>query len=270
VRRAAAGWHAALELQFEQRAGRTYIARRRHVGPLLIQRPFYPEGGVCHAYLVHPPGGVVGGDELQLQVEVGVGAHALLTTPAATKFYRSAGALARQTQHLSVSGGALEWLPQETIFHSGARVRSVTRLQLTPASRVVAWEIACLGLPARQEDFTAGELWLDFELWLAQTPLLIDRLRIHAQQPTRTAHWGLAGHRALGILVAYPGTAAMLDAVRNLDATGFTATLLDGVVVCRSVAQQAHEVRRAFSAAWQVLRPALLDRAPEPPRIWST
>jgi urease accessory protein len=271
---AATGWRAALELQFAERAGRTYLARRQHVGPLLVQRPFHPEGAVCHAYLVHPPGGVVGGDELQLQVEVGSRAHALLTTPAATKFYRSAGPLARQTQELRVADGTLEWLPQEAIFYPGARVQTTTRLQLTGAARVLAWEIGCLGLPARGEDFTAGELALDFELWVMQTPLLIDRLRIRAEDAARTASWGLGGHRALGILVAYPADAQMLAAVRNVAGVTFTATLgatlVDGVLVCRCLAQQAHEVRRDFTAAWQVLRPALLDRAAVAPRIWST
>jgi urease accessory protein len=95
-------------------------------------------------------------------------------------------------------------------------------------------------------------------------------LRIHAQDAVRTACWGLAGNRAVGILVAYPGTAALLTAVREVADGALVATLVDGVLVCRCVAQQAHEVRRAFIAAWQVLRPALLDRAALPPRIWAT
>jgi len=267
---AAPGWRAELELQFAQRAGSTYLAKRRHTGPLLVQRPFHPEGAVCHTYLVHPPGGVVGGDELRLQVAVGPGAHALLTTPAATKFYRSAGPIAQQVQRLCLEDGVLEWLPQETIFYSGARVRTTTRLQLTASSRVLAWEIGCLGLPARQEDFVAGELALDFELWLGHTPLLLDRLRIRAQDAVRTGCWGLGGHRALGILVAYPANVTVLAAVREAAGAALAATLVDGALVCRCVAQQGHEVRRAFSAAWQVLRPALLDRPALAPRIWST
>lgn len=266
----AAGWRAELELQFAQRAGRTYLARRRHAGPLLVQRPFHPEGAVCHTYLVHPPGGVVGGDQLQLQVEVERDAHALLTTPAATKFYRSAGPFAQQAQQLCVVAGALEWLPQETIFYCGARVRTATRVHASFGSRVLAWEIMCLGLPARREDFTAGELALDFELWVEQTPLLIDRLRIRGQDEVRTACWGLGGHRALGILVAYPGSAALLVAVRAAAGPEVVATLVDGALVCRCVAQQAHEVRRAFIAAWQVLRPAVLGRPALLPRIWAT
>ncbi len=264
------GWHAALTLGFKRREHQTYLAHRQHVGPLLVQRAFHPEGDVCHAYLVHPPGGVVGGDELQLQVDVGPAAHALLTTPAATKFYRSLGPVARQNQRLCVEDGTLEWLPQETIVYSGAQVRSATRLHLTRAARVIAWEVTCLGLPARQEDFTAGSLALDFELWVDASPLLIDRLRLRAEDAARNAPWGLAGYRALGILVAYPADAGAVAAVRAIDAAGLSVTRVDGALVCRCLAHQAQDVRRVFADAWRVLRPRLLDRAVLAPRIWST
>ena len=263
------GWRAALSLGFLQRSGRTYLAHRQHVGPLLVQRAFHPEGNVCHAYLVHPPGGVVSGDELQLDVRVAPSAHALLTTPAATKFYRSAGRLARQTQRLCVEDGTLEWLPQETIFYSGSWARSTTRLQLTPAARSIAWEITCLGLPARGEDFTTGELGLDLEVWLDATALLIDHLRIRGADSTRTARWGLAGARALGILVAYPASTEVLSAVRELDPR-LAVTQMDGLLICRCMADQAQDVRRSFVKVWQLLRPLLLERPALAPRIWAT
>src|SRR5262245_38788911 len=106
------GWQAALELGFAAEHGATRLARRAHRGPLVVQRPFLPEGpGVCHVYVLHPPGGLVGGDELALDVDVASGAHALVTTPAAGKVYRTNGATARQIQRLRVAGGArLEWL----------------------------------------------------------------------------------------------------------------------------------------------------------------
>src|SRR5688572_31489418 len=107
-------WHARLELGFRNAGARTVLAHRRHVGPLVVQRPFYPEGGTCHVYLVHPPGGLVGGDQVALAVEVQPHAHALITTPAATRFYRAGPhPAARLQQELRVHDGALEWLPQE-------------------------------------------------------------------------------------------------------------------------------------------------------------
>src|SRR5205085_6360717 len=100
------GWQAELRLRFNcdapgpLRPGRTRLVERQHRGPLVVQRPFYPEGDPCHVYLVHPPGGVVGGDALRIDATVDPGAHALITTPAATKFYRCEERISTQTQEL--------------------------------------------------------------------------------------------------------------------------------------------------------------------------
>ena len=81
---------AELTLRYEKRDGRSVITQRRHYGPLLVQKPFYPEGDVvCHSIIVHPPGGIVAGDRLAIHVTLESGAHALITTPGATKWYRS-------------------------------------------------------------------------------------------------------------------------------------------------------------------------------------
>ncbi len=127
--RTSSGWQAHLRLRFNgdiprflengdapRPVGRTRLVERTHTGPLVVQRPFHPEGDPCHVYLVHPPGGVVGGDELRIDVQVDAGAHALITTPAATKFYRCDGRVSSQTQELRAAGATLEWLPQENIF----------------------------------------------------------------------------------------------------------------------------------------------------------
>ncbi|HEY0680772.1 MAG TPA: urease accessory protein UreD [Steroidobacter sp.] len=263
----AQGWRAQLQLTFAGRAGRTCLTERQHHGPLLVQRPFYPEGNVCHAYIVHPPGGVVGGDELTLQVHLRDAAHALLTTPAAAKFYRSDGRTARQEQILRANDSALEWLPQESIFYPQAKVRSTTRIELTSGAKFIGWEIACLGLPARKQPFDAGELHLHLELWADHAPLLIDRLRICPE-----GRWGLDGHEAIGTMLAYPATRPMVDAVRELEQAGVEmgVTLVDKVLVCRALAAQGEPIKRAFIERWQTLRPQLLDRPAVPPRIWAT
>lgn len=264
----AQGWSAHLQLTFARRAARTCIVERQHRGPLLVQRPFYPEGDVCHAYIVHPPGGVVGGDELRLEVDTRDAAHALLTTPAAAKFYRSDGRTAHQNQILRADDTTLEWLPQESIFYPQARVRSSTRIELGSRARFIGWEIACLGLPARKQPFDEGELRLHLELWADGSPLLIDRLRISGGG----TRWGLGGHEAIGTLLAYPATRAMAEAVRSLQQPGVElgVTLVDKVLICRALAAQAEPVKRAFIASWQTLRPLLLDRPAVLPRIWAT
>jgi urease accessory protein len=266
------GWTARLELEFAQRDARTYLARRQHVGPLVVQRPFFPEPNACHVYLVHPPGGIVGGDDLAIDVRVCDGAHALLTTPAATKFYRCEEREGVQTQSFAVESGALEWLPQETIFYRGARARSTTSVKVTTASKFIGWELPCLGLPASSAGFERGDLRLNFELFVDGEPRLFDRLRIEGESAARKAFWGVAGYDALGTLLAYPARAAMLDAIRELkfDGVELAATVVDDVLVCRALGAQAEPVKHAFVSVWKRLRPMMLERGACVPRIWAT
>jgi hypothetical protein len=144
------GWQAKLDLAFEPRFGRTAITRQSHLGPLRIQRPFYPErNGTCHVYVLHPPGGVVGGDLLEVTLEGAPGSRALITTPGATKLYRSLGPQAQIRQNIKLSGDAcLDWFPQETIAFEGAHASIQTRVQLDREASYAGWEIVCLGRPA--------------------------------------------------------------------------------------------------------------------------
>lgn len=271
------GWQAELRLRFGVGAdSRTRLLERRHQGPLVIQRAFHPEGDPCHVYIVHPPGGVVGGDELRIDVQADPGAHALITTPAATKFYRCASRSSSQAQELRAAAATLEWLPQENIFYRGADVRTVTRVSIDAASKFIGWEIACLGLPARGELFDAGALRLDLELWRdnerGSAPVFIDRLRLAGDSRVRAARWGLGGHTAVGTLLATPATEIHRDRVRSLcEAHPHAAvSLVDGVLVLRALAAQAESIRKLFISAWHSLRPAVIGREAVPPRIWAT
>jgi urease accessory protein len=267
-----AGWRAQLDLKFAAREGRTWLAGRRHLGPLLVQRPFYPEGPVCHAYIVHPPGGIVTGDHLQIAVESAPKTHAVMTTPAATKFYRSHGPLAYQDQRISLHGAWLEWLPQETIFYRGACARTGTRIDLDPQSKFIGWEVFCLGLPARGEPFDAGTLHLDLELWVEGRPRFIDRLRVTGESRSRTARWGFGGYEAVGTMLVYPADRAMLEALRKAATSddSVSITSVDEVIVCRGLAAQGEQVRTSFVRLWQTARPLLLGLPAVLPRIWAT
>jgi urease accessory protein len=265
-----AGWQARLELGFERRNGVTVLAENRHSGPLLVQRPFYPEGDVCHVYVVHPPGGVVGGDQLALEVRVAPGAHALLTTPAAGKFYRSAGAQAGLRQQFDVAGGTLEWLPQENIYYPGALASVTTTVKLHGAARFFGWDVSCFGLTARDEPFHAGAVRQGFELQLD------DRWLFCEHQPfDRTAiaaPWGLAGQVAVGTLVAYPAGAEALARARGAAAADVLcgASLVDGALVCRAIGPRADRLRKAFADVWRAVRPLMPGRGAMPPRVWAT
>ncbi len=276
----AAGWSASLELEFAARDGATVLARREHSGPLLVQRPFYPEGkGVCHVLVVHPPGGIVGGDQVALHAVLQPGAAALLTTPAATKLYRSAGPEARVTQQFQVpQGAALEWLPQETIAFAGTRTRLLTRVNAAAGGRFIGWEILCLGRPAAGEVFATGSVDQGWEILLDGRPVLLERARYAGGQELLGAPWGLRGRPVSATLVAV-GAAGMVQAVR--DAAGaaaepggsdelFAVTALDAVLVCRYLGGHTQRARELFIRAWRVIRPALLGRPAVNPRIWSS
>ena len=267
------GWRATLRLRFGERAGRTFLSERAHRGPLMVQRAFYPEAHVCHCYVVHPPGGVVGGDQLSLDVGVDPQANALLTTPAAGKFYRSEGAYANLAQRLQVDDGAsLEWLPQETIYYRGAHVRARTSVELSSGSRFLGWEVHCLGLPARAELFDDGCLRLGFELQIDGSPRWLDHMRIDGHSCAPSGSWGLAGFTAIGTMLAYPATPALLEELRSvsLAEAELAVTLVDQVLVCRALSDQAGRARLMLMECWRRLRPGLLGRAAVAPRIWAT
>lgn len=269
----ASAWHARLELGFSQRGARTVLSHRRHVGPLVVQRPFYPEGATCHVYLVHPPAGIVGGDSLELQAKLEPGAQGLITTPAATRFYR-AGPHPRATlsQQLHARDAALEWLPQENIFFDGARARVLTRVALEGDARFIGWEIGCLGRPANEERFASGSLQQDFLLYRDGRPLLLDRQRLDGASPALVSAWGLADARAIGTLLMTPAQQLDLAPLRELEAPGvrFALTLVDGVLAGRALARQAESIRTLFTRVWLATRAQLLGREAVAPRIWAT
>jgi urease accessory protein len=264
--------------------GRTVLAHRQHVGPLVVQRPFFPEGpGVAHVYLLHPPGGIVGGDRLHVEACIEGDAHVLLTTPAATKVYRTAGPAAGQEADLVVArGGVLEWLPHETILHDGADVSLATRVSLESGARFLGLDLLCFGLPARPgaAGFPRGRCRQQLEVWRDDAPILLERGRFDGDGPLHGARWGLAGAPVLGTFVASPapvGCGALLTAIRaRADAlpSGELAsvTLLGDAdaLVCRYVGASAERARAFLRAAWADTRLALLGRAAIPPRVWAT
>jgi len=268
------GWLARLELGFDRCAGRTVLASKRQFGPLTVQRPFYPEGEVCHLYLLHPPGGVVGGDRLEIELDVAAGARALVTTPGASKFYRSASARAIQRQRLRVEdGGILEWLPQENILFPGAKLHSRTEIELSGNARFIGWEMHSLGRPVIGERFDAGSADLGLALYRDGHPLQMERLRLDSATDLDGAS-GLRGFPVTATLIATGADCDDLSAARDgLGPTGelpFGMTLMDDLLVARCLAHRVESVQRIFVALWGILRPGLLGRVACPPRIWAT
>ena len=263
----AQSWSARLQLGFEQRAGRTVLAERRHDGPLVVQKPLYPEGdAVCHAIVVHPPAGIAGGDELELNARAGDGAHALLTTPGAGKWYRSGGPWASQQLRFEIAG-ALEWLPQETIVFEGAMARLSTEVRLQGEARYLGWEILCLGRTGSGESFGKGEVRLETTLYRDGKLLWLERGRIEGGGALLDSPAGLQGMPVCGTLVA-SGARFDLAACRAVE--GIAVTQLPGALLARYLGNSSEEAKHLFAQLWKVLRPALFGREAQLPRIWST
>ncbi len=271
--------HARLRLGFVDDAGTTRLVERSHVGPLRVQKPLYPEGGaVCHAIVVHPPGGVVGGDRLDIEAEVGAGAHAFLTTPGASKWYKANGKQSRQRVRLTAgAGAAIEWLPQESIFFDQADVALEHSVILAAGASYIGCEILCLGRRASGESFQRGriaqinEIRRDGRLvWWEQG--VLDGGAALARSP-----FGLDGHSVCATLLAVGRSLppAALDALRACGpggdaAHGFGVTQMKGVLVARYLGHDSEVARRIMLDVWGRLRPHLLERAAQVPRIWQT
>jgi urease accessory protein len=278
---AGGGWRGELSLHYRRQAART-VAHDRHVGPLRVLQALYPEGeAICHHVLVHPPGGVVGGDVLHVDARLEAGTHALLTTPGATRFYRSEGAPALQQVRLQLAAGArLEWLPMETIAYSGCRAENHLRAELAPGAEMMGWDLLALGLPAAGRGFEQGFFSQHLELpgqWL-------ERARIDAADTLlRQSALGWAGHAVLATMwwaagdkLAAPRREALLEAARAVlqdDALARTAGVTapqPGVLVLRVLApkvEPAMQLLLRVRAAWRRTGWGL---AAAPPRIWRT
>ncbi|WP_420550962.1 urease accessory protein UreD [Litorivicinus lipolyticus] len=264
-------WVAKLSLGFELRRGRTVLTNRRRSGPLSVQRCFYPEDSVCHAYVLHPPGGIAGGDQLSIDCQVAAGAHALVTTPGASKFYR-ADRESSLCQRLKVDTDAsLEWLPLEAIYFPGCNARQTTHISLAAGARFIGWETHCAGRPVMNEHFDYGAIDARLRLRISGQLVLSDRLSLTPQ----SHHFPAANHRNFPVqstLIATPANENDLAMARQCGGDGLTtgATLIGDVLIVRALAPHTEPAMRAMTELWQALRPNILGRAPCPPRIWNT
>ena len=265
--------------------GITKVKRCRHIGPLYIQKPFYPEGlQHPHLYILHPPGGVVSGDDLNIKINVGFNAGCLITTPGASRFYNGAtGApLQKQTVNIDVAKNAhLEWFPMETIIYDGARVELSTKINLASTSSVCVWDICCTGLPASGQGFLDGRLDQKFMVFTERLPVFVDRLNLDENLKTFSAsNAGLRGAAVSGFMLLGPmddgddknGMVLSLREVVEKEGLQSAASIteLGKFFVGRYLGNSAFDARNIFCRWWEILRPGLLGKQAVWPRIWST
>ena len=267
------GWHASLSLYLENKGGKTVLAKTNRKGPLAIQQPLYAEDGTCHIYLLHPPGGLVGGDVLDLAVYAGEKTHALLTTPGATKFYRSSGQQAVQTQTLTVGNKSiLEWFPQETILFEGAMGSIATTVHLAPEAVFMGWEILCLGLPALKKTFAHGQLKSTVTLFNDATPLLFEKLKVKDKKDL-AGPAGLRNQPVTATFWAYPVQEQLFSQIQNGGPSfkeGIGMTLMDDLLVARYLGDHPGHAKKQFETLRQTLAPELTGKQAAVPRIWNT
>lgn len=273
-------WHARLDLDYRIEAGRC-VARFEHDGPLRILQSLYPEDeGICHNVIVHAPGGLVGGDTLTIGVRVRDGAHGLITTPGATRFYRSEGETALQTTRIQLDANArMEWLPLEAICYSGCLAENRLRMELAPGSELMGWDVTALGLPESGLPFDRGGLLQHLELpghWL-------ERGRIAASDDRlMNGPLGLAGRRCLATLFLVSGSdfprqrrdqalalaREVIDADLLASSAGATApgNRVIAVRVLAPLVEPALTLLKAVRASW---RRSLWDLPATMPRSWA-
>ncbi|ANN67821.1 urease accessory protein UreD [Bordetella bronchialis] len=278
----AGGWLASLRLGLACRQGRTVLARRQHLGPLMVQKALYPEGdsGICHLTLLHPPGGLAAGDTLRLDIELEPHAHAVFSTPGATKWYKAHPRYpSRQDVDIRVGDGArLDWLPLENIFFDHSQACQRIDVQLGTGASALGWDAALLGRQAAGETWSAGQARTDFRLRDGTGRLLwAERQRLRADAGLREAPQGLGGLPAYGTLWA-AGPACTRELAESL-APGlpFDAGLragatspASGVLLVRAAAAHIEPLRRLFAALWLQLRPRVHGVPGRPLRLWAT
>jgi urease accessory protein len=263
-----------LSLDYRHAAGRTVLARA-HCGPLQVQKALYPEGAaLAHTLIIHPPGGIAGGDALAIEATVHAQAQALITTPGATKWYKANGRPAAQQVTLDVAGG-LEWLPQEAIVFNQAEVCSEIEIRLHDQAALVGWDIVMLGRAAAGESFTAGAYAQTLRLHDDGRLQWVERTRIAGGDALLDSPIGLAGRRAFGCLWAAGPTWRDTDLETLRERLPAAAAPLTRVaprlLVARALAHSAPAVRAALTAVWRELRPLVFEgRVAQPPRIWAT
>lgn len=271
-------WQARLDLGFERRGAETLLARREHFGPLRIQKPLYPEGpDLCHAIVLHPPAGICGGDQLRIGVKVGPEAQALLTTPGAGKWYRSAGAQAEQGVSIKVGArGTAEWLPHESIVFDGAAARMRSVVDLDEGARYLGVETICFGRRASGETFERGSLHLASDIRIAGQPVWHERGRIDGGSALLHSPIGLAGFSvcstvlAAGMATPTETLAACRAASSNETGAQWGVSALPQVFVARYLGHSAEAARQWFIELWRHLRPVFIGRDMGVPRIWNT
>lgn len=249
------------------------LTERRFTLPLQALEPVDLAGdGVATLLLLNPTGGVLAGDRLETEIRLGSGSRVCLSTPSATRVYRSDGNPAVQRVTMEVGAGAtLEWLPEHLIPSPGARLHQSTEVLLAPDATLLLFEAWATGRAARGEEW--GFKQLDIMLLVRDPtgPLLRDRSIIDRGRGWRD----LGGTEGFGYVAAFAALRPAGEGWEELAAeaqadlrtaapacrTGVT-TLGRGGLFARLLCPSAPALQVCAEAIWARCRRRLLGREP--------
>ncbi|WP_413694217.1 urease accessory protein UreD [Pseudoalteromonas sp. KJ10-2] len=284
-------WLAHLSLQFSHTSIGTQLTATQRKGPLSVQKAFYPEGRDCaHIYLLHPPAGIVSGDELRINVSIQQQAHLLFTTPGAGRFYRARTNLeigdtkqAQLTKFTIEADAKCENFPQETIVYEGADGFNTVDIELTSSSAYLGWDITCLGLPDSDQPFIEGKYCQLNRLFCDGKLIYHDRIALSPANQLLTHPAGLASHSVFATFLAYAPTQLInkqqrselvdklrLKMIQENAQSMISITDIEGLLVIRYLGSHAQQCKQLFIHLWAILRPVLIDKAATQPRVWHT
>jgi len=292
-------WLASLFLEFAIKSNVSQLVKTSRRGPLNVQKAFYPEGKDCaHVYLLHPPAGIVSGDELNIEICIQDSAHALITTPGANRFYRARTNLAigdsKQTQisNINVLGkGICENFPLETIVYEGADAINQLDLKLSSQAHYIGWDISCLGLPAAGQPFKKGRftqlnrVFIDGKLNFKLN--FHDRINLTPNNNVCAHVAGLNNHSVFATMLAHAPKvrinvnekSQLVDRLREQIAhtdgidkpsQKVSVTYIRDLLVVRYLGDHAEECKAIFTSIWKTIRPIYIQKEANVPRIWLT
>ena len=283
-------WIANLVLDFSYSALGTQLRRTKRNGPLSVQKAFYPEGRDCaHIYLLHPPAGIVSGDELYVDINIDDNAHTLVTTPGANRFYRARKdasiGISKQVQVTALNlknEAKCENFPQETIVYNGADGFNTVNIHLTNTSIYLGWDISCMGLPSSEQLFTEGQYSQLNRVFVDGALQYHDHIVISSKNNLLHHLAGLAGKSVFGtFLVHAPQQLSqskrkqLIEEMRHIIESQngqkhISITDIDGLLVIRYLGDHAQQCKKFFLLLWQIIRPLTLEKKATQPRIWYT
>jgi urease accessory protein len=218
------GREGALRLRVERRGGASVVASCRSTVPLQVLAPVGLDDPAAVVSILNPTGGVVGGDRLGIDVAVGPGAHACLTTPSATRVYRTSGPPAVQEVSIDLGPGAtLEYVPDHTIPFPGSAFRQAIRVHVGDGAQLILVDAFAAGRITRGEAWRFALLESALVIRDADGWLLRDRF-VLAGDPA----WGGLGFAEAA---AYFATIVVLGERANADLAAELTRATDGAGV---------------------------------------